>query len=289
LNKPFIVGYIGSKINLTFPILHLGCSSSIIVQIAEGSHYFSKLISRSKNPLIILGKSLYNSLDPFVIDHIRSIFIKNVKNILFKKKDLSNWFGFSLLSTEASNYNKCEIGVQEKFNAQKDDDIFLIIGESKFKKTKASELAVYIGTHGNFFASNSDVILPSCSYVEKRGTFINCEGQIQQTNVATLAPGESREDYNILQAIQEYVFIRSGLVDVNDQVLSLLNDFVPISNCYKKTTAFYLLYYSCISNFTITFLPSSTYNNFYITNNITEFSPTMAKCSNKLLNKSCFI
>lgn len=289
LNKPFIVAYVGSKINLTFPILHLGCSSFTIAQIVEGNHYFSKLISRSKNPLIIFGKSFYNSLNSFLIDQIRSIFVKNVKNILVKKNDSHVWFGFNLLSTEASNYNKCEVGIHEKLNVQKNDDIFLIIGESKFKKTKTSELAVYIGTHGNFFASNSDIILPSCSYVEKKSTFINCEGQIQQTNVATLPPGESREDSNILQAIQEYVFLRSNVFHVKEYVFSLLNNFIPISNSYKKITAFYFLYYSCVSNFTITFLPSSIYNNFYITNKITEFSPTMAKCSTKLLNKSCFI
>lgn len=282
LNKPLIVGYIGSKINLTFPTIHLGCSNFAIVQILEGNHFFSKLLLHNKKPLIILGKSLYNSLDSFFIDQIRFIFVKNI----FKK---TIWFGLNILNTEASNYNKCEVGVIEKCKVKKSDDIFLLIGGAEFKKTKSKEFVIYIGTHGNHFASNSDVILPTCCYTEKKSNFINCEGQIQQTNIATLAPGESREDYKILQAIEESLFQINYNLGRKKSVSNLLNNFIPLSNCYKNVSVFYFLHYSFVCNFVITFLPSSLYNNFYVTNYISKVSPIMAKCSSKLLNKRCFV
>ena len=44
----------------------------------------------------------------------------------------------------------------------------------------------------------SHVILPGSGYAEKRGSMINATGRLQVLNKAIEAPGQSREDWEIL-------------------------------------------------------------------------------------------
>ena len=62
---------------------------------------------------------------------------------------------------------------------------------------------VYIGHHGDLGARGADVILPSASFAEKDGTYVNMEGRVQRAYRAVFAPGDAREDWAILRALSE--------------------------------------------------------------------------------------
>lgn len=62
---------------------------------------------------------------------------------------------------------------------------------------------VYIGTHGDFTAPFSDIILPGAAYTEKTATYVNIEGRAQQCLPAVSPPGQAREDWKIIRAISE--------------------------------------------------------------------------------------
>ena len=47
-------------------------------------------------------------------------------------------------------------------------------------------------------AKRADVVLPSCCFAEKDGTFSNTERRVQRVRKAATAPGESRDDWRIL-------------------------------------------------------------------------------------------
>jgi formate dehydrogenase major subunit len=50
----------------------------------------------------------------------------------------------------------------------------------------------------NETAALADVVLPSCSWAEKDGTFTNTERRVQMVRKAVAAPGEARDDWEIL-------------------------------------------------------------------------------------------
>jgi NADH-quinone oxidoreductase subunit G len=53
---------------------------------------------------------------------------------------------------------------------------------------------IYQGHHGNIGAKQAHVILPATSYVEKKGTFVNTEGRVQQTKTAIQSGSDARDD-----------------------------------------------------------------------------------------------
>lgn len=53
----------------------------------------------------------------------------------------------------------------------------------------------------------ADAVLPGAAYTEKPATYVNMEGRAQQTFAAITAPGLAREDWKILRALGEVVYI----------------------------------------------------------------------------------
>lgn len=65
-------------------------------------------------------------------------------------------------------------------------------------------LIIYQGHHGDLGARQADIILPSSSYVEKSGLYVNTEGRVQQSQAAIRPSGaqaDIRDDFMILQAL----------------------------------------------------------------------------------------
>ena len=67
------------------------------------------------------------------------------------------------------------------------------IGEGKF--------VIYQGSHGDRGAHRADIILPSATYTEESGLFVNMEGRVQSAQRANFAPGEAKENWAILRAL----------------------------------------------------------------------------------------
>lgn len=62
---------------------------------------------------------------------------------------------------------------------------------------------IYQGHHGDIGAQYADVVLPGAAYTEKSGTYVNTEGRVQLTRIATGLPGVAREDWKIVRALSE--------------------------------------------------------------------------------------
>jgi predicted molibdopterin-dependent oxidoreductase YjgC len=60
------------------------------------------------------------------------------------------------------------------------------------------KLLVYSGTNGNPTAQMAHWALPTAAYVEKDGTFVNCNGRVQRIGRAFPPFKDSREDWRIL-------------------------------------------------------------------------------------------
>ena len=68
----------------------------------------------------------------------------------------------------------------------------------------------------------ADVLLPMAAFTESAGTFINCEGRVQQSTVATHPMGESRPAWKILRVLGNFLevdgFDQVSLDDVRAEI-----------------------------------------------------------------------
>ena len=65
------------------------------------------------------------------------------------------------------------------------------------------DLLVFSGTNECPTADLAHWVLPTAAYVEKDGTFVNCDGRVQRIGRAFDPVGESREDWRLLLALAE--------------------------------------------------------------------------------------
>jgi len=72
-------------------------------------------------------------------------------------------------------------------------------------------------------AKMANVVLPGAGYAEKRGSMINATGRLQRLNKAIESPGQSREDWEILQELNR-------AVDGGDNVTELVDVFTEMAS-----------------------------------------------------------
>ena len=78
-------------------------------------------------------------------------------------------------------------------------DLVELVGEDRVRKlSKKVTLFVYSGTNENPTAPFAHWVLPTASYVEKDGTFVNVHGWLQRIGRAFPPLADSREDWRIL-------------------------------------------------------------------------------------------
>ena len=85
------------------------------------------------------------------------------------------------------------------------------------------ECLVTLHTKANPTAKMANVVLPGAGYAEKRGSMINATGRLQRLNKAIESPGQSREDWEILQELNR-------AVDGGDNVTELVDVFTEMAS-----------------------------------------------------------
>ena len=68
------------------------------------------------------------------------------------------------------------------------------------------------------------VVLPGLGFAEKRGSMINVKGRLQRLNRAIVAPGDTRDDWEILRDLILALTGSNGLYMVEDVFKSMAND-----------------------------------------------------------------
>lgn len=98
-----------------------------------------------------------------------------------------------------------------------------LLGDAGFSHDElaAADLIVSTNIKANATAQASDIVLASSSFAEKRGTMINVTGRLQRLNQAVQAPGNARDDWEILRDI-----ILNYTGEAND--MYMLEDIVKV-------------------------------------------------------------
>jgi NADH-quinone oxidoreductase subunit G len=83
-------------------------------------------------------------------------------------------------------------------------DLGKLFGNERLQElSRKLRLFVFSGTNENSTASLAHWVLPTAAYVEKDGTFVNCQGRVQRVGRAFPPLPDSREDWRILLDLAE--------------------------------------------------------------------------------------
>ncbi|XP_022237693.1 NADH-ubiquinone oxidoreductase 75 kDa subunit, mitochondrial-like [Limulus polyphemus] len=241
------VALVGPKLDLTYEYEHLGDSPTVLKDIAEGKHPFSKALAAAKKPIVVLGSIMFQRPDGAAIySAVSQIAQKN------QAKVGPDWKVLNILHRVANQVAALDVGYKAGVNYIREHPpkvLYLLdADEGAITKDDLPDdcFIIYQGHHGDAGAEIADVILPGAAYTEKQATYINMEGRAQQTMVAVTPPGMAREDWKIVRALSEFYF----------QAVQLQFASQPLEPKLKSLV------------------------DFYMTDSISRASPTMAKCMN---------
>ena len=136
-------------------------------------------------------------------------------NFLVKGDKNPNTLGATLMGLAGQNGPDAEQLVDEALDGKLQvlwvfgHDLVKLFGEEKVRQlSKKVPLFVFSGTNDNPTGSLAHWVLPSAAYVEKDGTFVNCQGRVQRIGRAFPPLGDSREDWRILLELAEKLGLR---------------------------------------------------------------------------------
>ncbi|MEO0411299.1 MAG: NADH-quinone oxidoreductase subunit NuoG [Pseudomonadota bacterium] len=279
---------LGPDVDLTYQAEQLGDDMSLLTSIASGEGKLFQRLNEAARPMIIIGQGALARPDG------QAIFNSAVKLAQATGVICNEWNGFNVLHTAASRVGALDLGfvtdggIQGLKKSASEGNlkaVFMMASDDADMSDFAGTFKIYMGTHGDIGAHMADVILPSATYTEKPGTFVNTEGRVQQAPRAIYPPGDAREDWTILRALSDVLGcklpfdnlqqIRAAITDAHPHFANV--DDIVMSDGTPKAVG----RSSKISDTPVT-LPVDTY---YLTNPIARASETMHACVIEILGQ----
>jgi NADH-quinone oxidoreductase subunit G len=82
---------------------------------------------------------------------------------------------------------------------------------------------VFIGTNGCESMAKADLILPTTTFFEKDGYYMNLEGRIQKTQKATTGPALVRDPFKIISILKKRIASLGLISHLEDLELTTTN------------------------------------------------------------------
>jgi len=180
---------IGSKLDLTYPVKNLGLNILNLIKILEGKHSFCQKILSSKNFIIIVGSNIYNI--PNGINILKSLYNK------FQNK-------INILQLESGFLNFLEI-FHKKKNYKESNKLTFLYNTDNISILSNDNYKIYIGHHFTQDAQNSNLILPSTTFLEKNSYFLSTDGIIKKSIKTLNKNNNIKNDYNLFQNLNYFI------------------------------------------------------------------------------------
>jgi len=267
------VAVVGEAIDLTYDYEHLGASSAIVSQLADGKLPYAQTLKKAENSMIILGS------EAFKRDDADAIFAS------VQKLAAATGSSVNVLHQAAGQVAALDLGYKPGVPADASAEFVYLMGADSVPASVTKDaFVVYQGAHGDAGAATADVILPGAAYTEKDGTYVNTEGRAQTTRRAITPPGIAREDWQIVRALSE--FAGDALpYDSIAEVRARMTDLAPSLTRYDtvEKANFTAVAASLAAQTKGAIAPTpvkvqTRLQEYYITDTITRSSSTMAKC-----------
>jgi NADH-quinone oxidoreductase subunit G len=227
---------IGNPGDLTYDYQIIASKTDDIKKIISKEHEFSKKLLSAKKPIIIIGESaLELKSGKYIFEELKSFLIEN--NLISK-----NWNALNILMQNASTVGLLDLKILS--NQKSDDFIFFknlenkkfkflyLLGSDNLNFKKDNEFIVYQGSHGDKGAEIADIVLPSATYTEQNGLYVNLEGRVQECKKASYPVGEALEDWKIFNRITRKIGSTEDLTNfdkLRKEVLSIIPNFSQIN------------------------------------------------------------
>ena len=203
------------------------------------------------------------------------------------RNEEENWNGINVMHNEASRVGALDLGITPSRTVSDKTKVVFILGADNFRKEDIPEDAfvIYAGHTGDEGVYYADLILPTASYLEKQGTFVNMDGRVQQTRSATTAPGFAKDDWMVLRALSEELGCPLPY-DSLDEVRTRIAELAPHLVKYdyiERSSAFEPLAHAPNGETRLNrSLLADAVDNFYMTDSISRNSHIMARCTREL-------
>jgi len=287
----FRVGLIGTEVDLTYEVEHLGDGPQALVDLAAGKGAFTAVLERAERPMIVLGMAALRRADGAAILALGREVAERYKMID------DGWNGFNVLHCAAARVGGLDLGfvpgpdgrdvegILAAAAAGEIDAIYLLgvdeIDMTRLGRPGEGPFVIYQGHHGDAGAHRADVILPGAAYTEKNGTYTNTEGRVQIGRLATFPPGDAREDWTILRALSEHLGHRlpyDNLAQVRQRLVAANPVFAAID---QIEPAAWEPFGTAGEVDPAPF--GRAIENYYMTDPISRVSETMAECTRVLV------
>ncbi|XP_005948784.1 NADH-ubiquinone oxidoreductase 75 kDa subunit, mitochondrial [Haplochromis burtoni] len=288
LHNELQIATVGHKVDLSYTYDHLGEDTSVLKQLANGTHAFCKVLSAAKRPVVVVGSGALQREDGVAILSAVSTIAQNARASSGVE---GSWKVLNVLHRVASQVAALDLGYKAGVDAIRKNPpkVLFLLGADAGCISRADlpkdSLIIYQGHHGDVGAPMADIILPSAAYTEKNGTYVNTEGRSQHTKIAVTAPGVAREDWKIIRALSELTGvtlpydsldeIRSRLAEVSPNLVRY--DDVEEANYFKQANELAMTVNQELLAAPLV-PPQLTVKDFYMTDSISRASQTMAKC-----------
>ncbi len=194
----FRVGMVGPNAELTYAAEKLGEGPQDIAA-AE------RFLEGAQKPMILLGRGALARPDGAAV-LAAAWELARAANALRE-----DWHGFNLLHHFGGQVGALDVGFVPGEGAP--DAAAMAAGAVQALWLLAADavdvapgtFVIYQGHHGDHGAQRADVILPGAAYTEKDGLYANTEGRVQRGRLATMPPGEAREDWKIIRAASQFL------------------------------------------------------------------------------------
>ena len=274
---------IGEKLDLTYPVQHLGDNPKRLSEILQGKHKILNALEKAKYPMMILG---YGALQGE--DWQEMLYVCN--NIANKYGFINDdWNGFNVLHRSASRVAALDLGFVPEKNGMHVDQIlnatnnhsikllYLLAADEIDTTTLRNDcFIIYQGHHGDKSALVADVILPGAAYTEKNATYVNLEGRAQRTRKAVHTPGEAKEDCLILMLLANNLDIKlpySNKEEFENKLTKEVSCFRNIGSIVKAKWQDFGIKGNLLDK-----RIKSLKMNYYLSDSICRASKTMARC-----------
>ena len=265
--------------DLTYPYQILNGKTQTIKDIIENKNEITNDIINSKKPLVVLGESFLELKSANYLFYSLKEFLS--KNNKFTK----DWNPLNILFTDASTVGSIDLDLVDQNNNILDDlkqnkfEIIYLLNQDNLDFVKKDEFIIYQGSHGDKGAEIADIILPGAAYTEQSGHFTNLEGRIQKAFKASYPPGDSKEDWQIINEIAETMNNRK-LFNDKDELESSMFNYLSLKKEKQKETL--------KTNIeTIEFINEDLkvkFKDYYFSNVIARASKTMLDCNNSKID-----
>ncbi|XP_026158049.1 NADH-ubiquinone oxidoreductase 75 kDa subunit, mitochondrial [Mastacembelus armatus] len=288
LHNELRVALVGHSVDLSYSYDHLGEETSVLKELANGTHPFCQVLSAAKRPVVVVGSSALQREDGAAVLSAVSTIAHNARTSSGVE---GGWKVLNILHRVASQVAALDLGYKAGVDAIRKNPpkVLFLLGADTGCITRddlpKNSLIVYQGHHGDVGAPMADIILPGAAYTEKNATYVNTEGRSQQTRVAVTAPGMAREDWQIIRAVSELAGVTLAY-DSLDEVRSRLAEVSP--NLVRYDDVEEANYFKQANELAVTVKqdllaaplvpPQLTIKDFYMTDSISRASQTMAKC-----------